>query len=198
MLRNSLLVVSLALAGCAVAPADGDSADPTGKSKDPMSVTHYGWTLPYRGGSGGSMSLWDSCADQQVMVGIYGNKGTYENQLGIICAPLHADGTLGPEEWHWIMGGQQGSYSFVTHCPAGTAVSGLYGFSHTYLDLLGIRCDSPPFTGANVSYNVSGGASGGDWFFDMCPWGYGLRNLTLHFGSWIDGEQAQCAWIQPY
>jgi len=194
-LPRSLSLFALALScGCTAAtePSDG----PTGTTEDPLAVTDDGWASPHRGGTGGGAFQWDKCAPDEVVVGITQNRGQYVNTVGITCAKLAPNGSLGPDVPHYARGGRTDGQFFTMHCPAGSAVTGLWGYSHTYLDVLAIRCDAAPFIGHSVTYqNV--GVGGGDWFDDPCPNGYVLHNLGLNWGNWIDGEQAVCAFVDP-
>lgn len=197
LLRFTGLLAFGLVSACA-APADETNEETVAKTEDPYSVTNQGWALPYRGGTGGAgVVTWDKCAPDEVVVGLVGNKGRYVNTLGIVCAKLYPRGGFGPDVQHQARGGITDGQFFTLRCPAGKAVTGLYGWSHTYLDEIAIRCDTPPFVGKDVSYDIFGGSQGGDWFFDMCPQGYALHNLGLNWGNWIDGEQAVCAWVDP-
>lgn len=199
------LVAAFLASGCA--PVDGDvgptaSADGgagVSQSVEAVSVSSWGGLLlPRRGGTGGS-PVTVQCRAGDVAVGIYGRQGNhYFEQLGLICAPLYANGTLGPH-YTTNSAGPQGSIGYV-ECPAGYAFIGINSQSATYLDTItSINCRQPPrflmypATGSVVSrvFYPFGGRS----HYDECPLGYVITSMIVRAGSWIDSEQPVCSYV---
>jgi hypothetical protein len=97
------------------------SDDPIGTTEDPLAVTNDGWVSPHRGGTGGGAFQWDKCAPDEVVVAITQNRGEYVNTVGITCAKLAPNGSLGPDVPHYARGGRTDGQFFTMHCPAGSA-----------------------------------------------------------------------------
>src|SRR5579871_3661398 len=111
-LRSLLALVStLVLAsGCtsetgASPGADGDVARTS--SAYSTSAT-YSWIQPV-GGWGGTPS-WIGCAPGDLVTGIYGRAGAYIDQIGLFCAHVNADGTMGSSYMTNSWGGSGGSW----------------------------------------------------------------------------------------
>jgi hypothetical protein len=189
------MCAAIALSGCAT-DAGLDDADGTATVASAISSTGITYPLPYQGGTGGNGPFTFTCYPGDVLVGLFGRGATYVDQIGLMCARLQPNGALTGEYWLGGYGGGGGS-PFTAHCPAGMAVAGLAGRSHTYLDQIQVYCETPPFT-YNGGYSVFGGGGwGGDWFYDMCPSGYALDSISLRWGNWIDAIQATCRYWAP-
>src|SRR5262249_578339 len=123
--------------------------------------------------------------------------GNYINELGLYCAPLHANGTLGPV-YTTARSGAPGPYPFHALCPSGAVLNGLSGRSATYLDAIQVECSWLPDPIAQDSTGAwEYGGDGGGWFGDDCPNGYAITTLTTRSGSWIDGTRATCTYLAP-
>jgi hypothetical protein len=185
--------------GCAMAtPGTGGDGqtEPVASSQAPLQTTGWTYTLAYRGGGGGTwQSL--SCGSGNVLVGLYGRSGSYVDQMGLICAQLHADGTLGPAfdpAWQWA-GGWGGSADYPAQCPPNEYVRGVFGYAGQYLDYIAVLCSGSENFEADL-----GGGWGGNWFGDQndtCPAGYAMTGFNVRAGSWLDGEQPVCDYLQP-
>src|SRR4051812_7356886 len=90
------LTVAVMGTGCAVQSSDTEMAKESAAStSSAFSTSPYQYALSYRGGSGGdARSL--NCGPGNVVVGFYGRAANYVDQMGLICAGLNANGTLGP------------------------------------------------------------------------------------------------------
>lgn len=192
------IISLLALApGCVMDEADRDGAG-TAELSSELSVSGSLYSLPARGGSGGAASSLN-CAPDYVAVGIYGRSGRYIDRLGLTCAPLHANGSLGPSYDTGSLGGNGGS-SFRLGCPSGTAIVGVYGRSGRYLDQIGLACSGVAHWrnhGTVQYYSTSAGGSGGGYFEDLCPIAYVGSRLNVRTGRYADREQLVCAYINP-
>jgi hypothetical protein len=97
-------MISLVAAFTPACTAVGDATDtvtrdlseePVGAAVSEYSVSGFRWQMGYRGGTGGGpYSI--SCGSGAVAVGITGRSGAYVDQLGLACATLQNDGSLGP------------------------------------------------------------------------------------------------------
>jgi len=118
-----------------------------------------------------------TCKDDELVVGLWGLEGTVVNALGLICAKMKGNGTLGASEERPAIGGTTGTL-FYSECPKNQAVIELRGRAGTGLDRIGVRC-------ARVRRWVEGGipgtiapsfgGGGGAPFTDGCPAGYFLQ-----------------------
>lgn len=200
------LIAASITSGCA--PVDGDvdltaSADGgagVAQSVEAVSVTGYTWALPYHGGTGGS-PLGLGCSPGDVVVGIYGRQGVnYMEQLGLVCAPLYANGTFGTR-YRTGSVGPAGAINVDAQCPRGYAAAALSLRAATYLDtIVAVGCTaSPSFARTSLIWvnAVSNGPQGGLAYGDRCPTNYVLTSMTVRGASWIDAEQAFCSYIQP-
>jgi hypothetical protein len=186
-------LLSISASGCA---AETASEEPTGTTSDALSLSSYRVDLGYHGGTGGNPSR-VICRPGDVAVGIYGSYGSYINELGLYCATLRANGTLGPM-YTTVSSGSPGPYPFKALCPSGAVLNGLSGRSATYLDAIQVECSWLPDP-IHEDYTVAWeyGGHGGSWFGDDCPDGYAITTLYIRSGSWIDATRATCTYLAP-
>jgi hypothetical protein len=112
-------------------------------------------TTPARGGSGGGPSS-GSCANNQIMTAQVLGGGTWVREVGAQCSTATRlknatggfDSTLSPL-------GMDGTVS-TTACPAGYAITGLYGRAGSWVDQLGFKCKKLNDVKSTVSINVGG------------------------------------------
>jgi hypothetical protein len=168
--------------------------------------------LPYRGGFGGEVHAID-CRAGDVVVGFTGRTGNFVDRLGIMCAPLHSDGTIGmpyqvsdPSTGQPIEYGGTGGTAlppFFT-CPANQAVVGVHTASGKYLDALAFFCGPAPFVSSESSTFITRSGGGGQVNEDFCPnnngvgWngtGYVVNRVTIRSGNDIDGIQPLCTYV---
>ncbi|WP_437551506.1 hypothetical protein WME97_10005 [Sorangium sp. So ce367] len=153
--------------------------------------------MAYRGGTGGS---WFDipCAHDEVAIGLYGRSGALVDQVGLVCAPLQANGSIGPYSTRGSAGGYGGG-PFSTLCPSGEVLVGLEGRSGKYVDQIGIQCapvdDWCSCGGVRNGYYAGGGPGGGA-FTDTCPKGYVITSLSGRSGSLADAIQGVCTYLQ--
>ncbi|WP_437275361.1 hypothetical protein WME90_29415 [Sorangium sp. So ce375] len=76
------------------------------------------------GGTGVDISYDISCGNGNVAVGVHGRSGGSVDQIGLICAPLASDGTLGTAFQTVTAGGNGGSPGSVI-CPASQVLVGI-------------------------------------------------------------------------
>src|SRR5262249_21648888 len=121
LLLSTSLFAALPLLGCAgptnesadedtsaAADSDGDENDAsTSSAFSVASATNS--DLGWFGGSGGTSSARISCPTGSVMVGLQGRVGNVIDRVGLVCAALHADGTLGAATTTTTRGGDGGS-----------------------------------------------------------------------------------------
>jgi hypothetical protein len=191
--------------GCA-ANTDSEAApneEAVGTTAEGFQVQSYTWALPFQGGTGGQ-DHWVSCGAGNVAVGLWGTttqppgSDSYQfvDSIGLICAHLNANGTFSPS---WTVGpvGGNSNYYFYSNCGA-SALMGIWGFSHTYLDFIGSECE--PVTHLSTFNPISTGGyggPGGDGFEDYCPAGYAVTYMKVRSGSLVDGVQLYCQYIAP-
>ena len=175
-------------------PADSD----LGQTESELSVSGYTYTLTPRGGwSGNPYTL--SCNPGYVAAGIYGRSGGYVDQLGLECAYMNMDGSLGFRYRTGTAGGTGGGY-FSISCPTGQAIVGFQGRVGNLVDRLGIYCAYAADWRINgvvqyVSYEVGG--TGGGPFSDVCPGSYMLTALNVRADRYVVQEQGICSYINP-
>lgn len=201
-------LAALFASACA-APTDASPSDEiTGSTNSAYTITSDFQWLPHRGGTGGNEDVYLRCPFNEVAIGIYGRAATYVDSLGLICAPLNADGTHGnghPQDAYMGNGRfwpetEGNGNKFELRCAYDNVLGGLHGSSHTYLDRIGILCKQRPFTGAaspTSPFWESAGGTGGDWYVDSCPTGYAISGFNVRHGSWVDYQQALCVRVDP-
>lgn len=163
-----------------------------------LSVSDLTFDLPARGGNGGQPGSLN-CAPDHVAVGIYGRAGRIIDNLGLTCAPLNADGSLGASYDTGSRGGSGGN-PFRLTCSAGQAIVGFRGRSGGKVDRLGLYCSSVAHwldQGTVQHTSSSVGGSGGSPFADTCPFAYVATRLDLRTGGRVDQEQLVCSFINP-
>ncbi len=167
-----------------------------GETEEALSVSVSQSVLPARGGNGGTASTL-SCPGGYVAVGIYGQAGSWINQLGLNCALLKSDGTLGSPVSTGSDGGSGGS-SFQYDCPNNQAIVGFSGRAGWYVDQLGVYCSEIKNWRSNGTIQFkspAAGGSGGTKFNDYCPASYVLTSVSVRTGWWVDREQGTCSYI---
>lgn len=210
--NQTWMLVTLALAtsglGCAV-EAENDTAlgtEATGETSEAVtvapswSVTSAAYDLPYHGGTGGTAAR-KACYAGDVAVGFYGSYGNFMNELGLICAHLNSNGTLGAPYTTGTRG-TPGPTSFSFRCPLKTfgfsedqMLVGLRGRSGTYVDArIGGYCGKLPSFALGMHYDI-GSSGGGTPYDDRCPVYYGITTLSIRSASWVDGFRATCSYV---
>ncbi len=150
-------------------------------------------TLGGHGGSGGSASTM-SCPAGTVAVGLVGRSGPYVDALGLLCATLNLDGSLGAAFSSGYYGGSGGT-SFVDQCPSGQMLVGLAGSSWSWTDRIAGDCANVKTwisSGGINTYLGSHGGSGGAAYTEICPQGYGITSLYLRAVAYVDYIQGRC------
>lgn len=182
---------------CTVGEADWSEEDLAEQSSE-LSVSNETYNLPARGGNGGRPGSLN-CAPDHVAVGVYGRAGRVIDSLGLTCAILNADGSLGTSYDTGALGSSGGN-AFRFTCPAGQAVVGFHGRSGGKVDQLGVFCSGVAnwLDDATVEHTSSSvGGSGGTSFADACPIAYVATKLNVRTGRIVDQEQLVCSFINP-
>ena len=142
--------------------------------------------LPVRGLISQVTPATTACGVGQVAVGIFGSTfglGTpeYPASLGLVCAELQTDGTLGQSTTAAAMGFLQLGTPFNLRCPAGEVVVGVHGFEDPAAALsVGVQC--APVVGW-VADGTTGqrsplfGAGSGTAFDDTCPSDHAITRI---------------------
>ena len=172
--------------------AAGNEARP-GDGAPLASLTANAWVSPYRGGTGGGYFTL-GCPGGEIAVGFHGRSGWYVDQIGLVCAYVNPDGSLGPDDWQGTTGGTGGSF-FFSRCPLGYAIGGLAGRSGSYIDQIQPVCRS--LSGDAIYYGPSAGGSGGGAWVDIAPPRHFLTQLMGRSGSYIDAVQAIHHYVTP-
>jgi len=201
MMKAQMMMVVAAMAaltGCAAESGndegDLESNEAIGTTSEALSVSStYKTDLNYHGGSGGT-GYRRSCGAGDVAIGIYGTYGSYVNEVGLYCARLHSDGTLGPT-YTTGTAGKPGANSYQFICFRGKVVVGFYGRSATYLDRIGPICDYAPTGYPERGYDYGG--YGGQDFKDQCLDNYAVTSITVRAGNWVDGIRGSCSYLNP-
>ncbi|AHG88745.1 hypothetical protein J421_1208 [Gemmatirosa kalamazoonensis] len=107
--------------------------------------------LPVYGGAGGT-SFSHDCGARHVLTGLRYRTGLVVDAVGILCRPVNADGSLGPESTVGTISGGTGGTTGTVSCPAGKVIV-LADLSY----------------GSYVSYMA----------LECAPWSASLRKFTL-------------------
>jgi hypothetical protein len=155
------------------------------------------------------------CPSNAMVTGIWGKSGQFLDHLGVICAWIQFDGTLGPNvRWNDAGGNGGGDFTDIT-CPWQMAVNGIYGNSGMSVDSIGLECapfSSPHSQHLQTGTTPSGGGGGAyevqcgrinsynDTSDGTDPPGLGGDFITS-FGvispHWIDGLVVGCSTVTP-
>jgi hypothetical protein len=203
--RSAGIVILTALVGGCAAPVDGAADEETSSTAEAVTVaysyrvTGYTYNLGYHGGTGGNPTT-ESCRAGDLAVGVYGSYGNYINELGLICATLYSNGTLGPP-YTTRTTGTPGPHTFTVQCPMRAFgwdndqfLAGLRGRSATYVDDIGAICVALPSFEPDATWSINP-VSGGSAFYDPCPDSYGVTSLYVRGASWIDAVRATCSYV---
>jgi hypothetical protein len=207
--NNKWILVSLVLAtsglGCTaemdVEPEGTEATSEALATAHGFAVTSYTYNLGYHGGTGGTASRL-ACNAGDVAVGLYGSYGNYVNELGLICAHLYSNGTLGVP-YTTAPRGTPGPTPFTFQCPMKVLgfshdefLTGFRGRSGTYLDAnIGGLCQTLPSFDLATRY-VFGTSGGGTRYEDECPAYYGVTSIYIRAASWVDGFRGTCSYIE--
>lgn len=153
----------------------------------------YSW-LTGHGGTGGTASQL-SCPTGYAAVGLVGRSASYVDAVGLLCAYLYTDGTLGSAYTYGPTGGGGGTY-FTEPCPSGQVLVGVRGRSYSWNDQVSGHC-APVRNWVSTSPVIGGylglrGGSGGTPYAETCPGGYAVTSLSLRAGTYLDYIQARC------
>jgi hypothetical protein len=198
----ALILTPIALlAGCA-APTDDDADESAndenvGQTSSAFSVTtSRTYELGRIGGTGGNPGTLRCRDTRDVIVGVRGRTGNVIDSLGLICAPLSSNGTLGPAYTTGTLGGSGGSTSFNLQCPSGSAVSRIDAYAATYVDNIALACARAPFTGASTTTEFAHyWHSGGSLVQEKCPQNFLLTSLAVTTGNVVDSITPRCSWV---
>jgi hypothetical protein len=95
--------------------------------------------LPVYGGSGGT-AFTRSCGAGKVLTGLRFRGGLLVDAVGILCRPVLADGTLGPESNVGTLAGGGGGTAGTSSCGAGRVVSRAHIAYGTYVNFIDPYC----------------------------------------------------------
>jgi hypothetical protein len=160
------------------------------------------------------------CPSNAVVTGLWGKSGQFLDHLGVKCAWIQYDGTLGPSVRWNDAGGNGGGCWFNDStcntdidCPAGWAANGIFGHSGKSVDSVGLECapfNAPHSQHQQVGPSNSGG--GGSPYEVQCGRtnGYNDTSLYTYIGmggdfiqgfeviapNWIEGLVTHCVGIR--
>ncbi len=149
--------------------------------------------LAGHGGSGGSAGT-VSCGSGYVAVGLIGRSGPYVDRLGLACAALSTDGSLGTAYDFGTLGGNGGTY-FADLCPSGQMLVGIKGRSYSWHDQISGECANVKTwatAGTIGSTLPARGGTGGVAYTERCPTGSSVGLLNLRAATYVDYVQARC------
>ena len=95
--------------------------------------------LPVYGGSGG-VAFERSCGAGKVLTGFRYRTGMFLDAVGLLCRPVYADGTLGPETSVGTLAGGGGGTSSAHGCAAGGVVTGVTIHAGTFINGIHVTC----------------------------------------------------------
>jgi hypothetical protein len=214
MKRIEWLLLLSALSACGtqpdIVPGESQAAETFQVVNDEMSPMCLYWAgknvvlnCHTFGGYYGEPSETLRCPQGEVITGLYGRKGNYIDRVGILCAPLNPDGTLGVPHDVGSAGGSGGNGFDNLNCPPNYAASGIIGRSGDSIDAIGLECQAAPFgdrTGYVASTGIVGGNGGGKYEIDCYqgnpssanPLPQLLTALVVYHGSWVDSLEVRC------
>jgi hypothetical protein len=180
--------------------AEGGGApdeESVGEASAAVSLPGGSVALPERGASTTTIS----CPTNSVAVGVFGRASGIVHRIGLVCAGLATNGTLGARFKTISVGTDNGfnssaGTSFSAECPSGQGALGVYGAAGRYLDRVGVICGAPLFTSV-AGVSLDAGGAGGQAFFDQCPAQSVVKHLTILADQAVDSIQPHCAFVQP-
>lgn len=118
--------------------------------------------LPVYGGAGGD-AFTRSCGDGRVLTGMRFRGGMFVDAIGIMCRPVLANGTLGPESTSGTLVGGSGGTSGSASCATGTVVTGASIYYGSIVDQVFLKCktwnaSSRSFSGVEITARPSAGS----------------------------------------
>jgi hypothetical protein len=147
-------------------------------------------------GSGGGSNVSDgpyaiSCPSDTVIVGLYGRSGLWLDRIGLLCAPINSDGTLGPPMKTDTAGGDGGSAMEVT-CPINESLVGIDRWTSEMPDPplvygIDLRCQTlaewkKPGASTHVIPGI--GSHSGSLASLVCPTGFTHFKVDGDAGGW--------------
>lgn len=155
---------------------------------------HSGSAIHAGGGSGGTESYNFPCGDGQVGVGLQGKSGDVVDRLGLICAPVKSDGTIGSPQNTGSSGGNDAK-PFSISCPPGQILTGLFGKSGEVVNSLSGHCASPETILGRAKHSSSidkVGGEGGNTFDRSCPPREVLTGISGKTGGRVNKVDVTC------
>ena len=95
--------------------------------------------LPVYGGAGGT-AFTRTCGAGKVLTGVRFRGGVLVDAVGILCRPVLADGTLGPESTVGTIAGGSGGTSGIANCPTPRVAVGATIKHGTYVNYIHLWC----------------------------------------------------------
>jgi hypothetical protein len=95
--------------------------------------------LPVYGGAGGN-AFTRSCGEGKVLTGLRFRAGLLVDAIGIMCRPVLANGTLGPESTSGTLVGGSGGGAGALSCPAGMVSAGALIRHGSFVDKVSLLC----------------------------------------------------------
>jgi hypothetical protein len=128
--------------------------------------------LPVYGGAGGT-AFTRSCGDGKVLTGLRFRDGLLLDAVGIMCRPVLANGTLGPESTSGTLVGGSGGTSGSLSCDAGMVAAGAYIRHGSYVNQVIMVCktwnaSSRSFSGQPNTVRVSAGGGSATQNNELC------------------------------
>lgn len=95
--------------------------------------------LPVYGGSGGT-AFSRSCGAGKVLTGLRFRAGLFLDAVGLLCRPVNASGTLGPETTVGTLAGGGGGDSGSRSCKSGTVLTRVGIYVGSYVNTIFLSC----------------------------------------------------------
>lgn len=184
-----------------VSISNGDSALSYSLTVQPTSTRYsLGDPLPETnccGGSGGNGPEILSCNDTSVVDGLQGAAHTNVDRLGLLCADLLPNGSLGTQSETEMRGGG-GSDPFSVRCPGNQLLIGVYGRTSNILEQMGGLCASiEDITAGRLDRVVPighwGSEDNGGPFSTSCQAGTAVKAISVKWGDRVDHLSLICA-----
>jgi hypothetical protein len=125
---------------------------------------------------------------------MHGRSGSWVDRIGLMCAPLAGDGTLGPAYQTVAAGGDGGIASSVL-CPAGQVLVGLHIWSDSVIYRIDLLCQTVEGwnTGSMESNAVPGiGTVQSGAYTVKCPAGAAIRRIDCGAADYVYSVNPEC------
>lgn len=150
------------------------------------------------GGKGGTEYMLD-CGTyfHGTLVGIKGRAGSWVDSVQGVCVQINYDGTWNGSTWVTGIAGGSGGTSYNLTCAPNYVVAAIKGRAGSYIDQLGIYCQTlapgGTLSGSGYFLSSTAGGTGGSTFGPLsCPSSKPARLIKGAASTWVDSIRLGC------